>query len=151
MAGEEKSTRSPICPCHARESDVALPGLMVCSKALTLVRAGECLNEGQLVWTVNVVEAVRPLACPVACTAWDPGCADFDTVRAIVKLPEPSGVAVASVAESKVMATVSPAENPEPVAVVLVVGGPSFGESETDAAAAKLAPDKKTTNRSAVT
>src|SRR5665811_2344414 len=104
MAGEEKSTRSPICPCHASDSDVALPGLMVFSKALTLVREGEFLNEGQLVWTVNVAEAVRPLACPVACTACGPGCADFDTVRAIVKLPEPSVVAVASVAESKVMA-----------------------------------------------
>jgi hypothetical protein len=49
-----------------------------------------------------------------------------------------SAVALPRVAASNVTATVSPEENPEPEAVVFVVGGPEFGESVTDAASAKL-------------
>jgi hypothetical protein len=59
-----------------------------------------------------------------------------------VKLPEPSAVAEPEAAASNVTVTVSPEENPEPVAVVFVVGGPDFGESKIDALAAKLAAEK---------
>ena len=136
-AGEEKSTKSPICPCHARVRLVALFLLIVFSSALKPRCVGESLNEVQSVRTRNLVEAVRPLVFPVACTAWDPGCADFATVTPKLKLPELSAVAWPRVAVSKVSVTLSPEEKPEPVAVVRVVGGPRFGESETDAVAAK--------------
>ena len=138
-AGDEKSTRSPICPCHASERNFALPGLIVFSNAFTPVRVGRFLNDGQFVCTVNESDAVTPLANPLASTECAPGCAVLDTVTAMVKLPPPSAVADPSVVASKVTFTVSPTENPEPVIVVLVVGGPEFGESETDAATAKLA------------
>jgi hypothetical protein len=114
--------------------------LIVFSNALTPVRAAEFLNEGQLVWTVKVVEAVSPLVCPLACTGCAPGCAGFGTVRMSVKFPAPSAFVVFKVAASNVTLIVSPEEYPEPVAVVLLVGGPEFGESEIDAVTAKLVP-----------
>ena len=64
-----------------------------------------------------------------------------------VKLPELSAVAEPEAAASNVMVTVSPEENPEPVAVVFVVGGPDFGEREIDAVAAKLAAEKVPASR----
>jgi hypothetical protein len=59
-----------------------------------------------------------------------------------VKFPELSAVAEPEAAASKVTVTLSPEENPEPAAVVLVVGGPDFGESEMDALRAKLAAEE---------
>ena len=104
------------------------------------MRVGRFLYDVQLVWTVKTVEAMTPLACPLAWTVCAPGCADFDTVRTRVKLPALSATAVPRVVESNVTTTVSPEEYPEAVAVVLLVGGPEFGEREIDAVVAKPAP-----------
>ena len=48
-AGEEKSTRSPMRPCHVRTTNFALLLLMVFSNGLTPMREGTFLNAVQLV------------------------------------------------------------------------------------------------------
>jgi hypothetical protein len=65
--------------------------------------------------------------------------ADLGTITRTEKFPELSAAVDPKAAPSKVTFTVSPAENPLPAAVVRVVGGPTAGETETDAAATKLA------------
>jgi hypothetical protein len=96
------------------------------------------LKEGQLVWTLNLAEAVAPLVCPVAWMVWAPGCADFGTSMDAVKLPELSAVALPADAASKAKVTVSEGEKPEPVAPTLLPGEPMAGEIANDAAAARL-------------
>ncbi len=125
-------------PIHARFRRVALLLLIVFSNEFTPSRAEPFLNDCQLVWTVNVAETVRPLVCPVACTVWAPGCVDLGTTTAREKVPELVALAEPRAAESSVTLTVSPEENPVPVAVALVVGGPTEGETATDAAKEKV-------------
>src|SRR5581483_2320373 len=47
-AAEEKSTRSPMSPCHAKTRNFALSLLMTFSNGLTPVRDGKFLNCAQL-------------------------------------------------------------------------------------------------------
>src|SRR5690348_10708223 len=136
MAGEEWSTRSPICPCQASVRNFPLLGLMVFSTGFTPVRVVRFLKDGQLVWTLNLAEAVEPLVCPVAWMVWDPGCADFATTMGAMKLPELSAVALPADAVSKAKVTISDGEKPEPFALILLPGGAMAGEIDSEAAAA---------------
>src|SRR3982074_1347725 len=126
-------------PCHARTTNFALVLLIVFSKGFTPMREGTFLNDGQLVCTVNVAEARRPLVCPAACIVCAPGCADLGTSTGCVKFPALSATAEPAADVSNVRITVSPAVKPEPVAVAFVVGGPAVGDTETVAASANPA------------
>src|ERR1044071_7454521 len=137
MAGEEWSTRSPICPCQASVRNFPLLGLIVFSTGLTPVRVGRFLKDGQLVWTLSLAEAAEPLVCPVAWIVWAPGCADFGTKMGAMKLPELSAVALPADAVSNAKVTVSEGEKPEPLALILLPGGAMAGEIDSEAAAAR--------------
>jgi hypothetical protein len=67
---------------------------------------------------------------------------DRGTTTAREKAPALVAVAKPRAAESSVTLTVSPEENPVPVAVALVVGGPTEGETATDAAKEKVVDAK---------
>jgi hypothetical protein len=54
------------------------------------------------------------------------------------KLPELSAVALPADASSKASITVSEGEKPEPLALILLPGGPMAGEIANDTAAARL-------------
>jgi hypothetical protein len=60
-------------------------------------------------------------------------------VKTLVMLPELSAVAEPRADVSKAMFTVSPDVKPDAVTVVFAVGGPTAGDTETEAAQAKLA------------
>src|SRR5258708_7234108 len=68
-----------------------------------------------------------------------PGCADFGISTVCVKFPPASTVLEPAVEASNSRLTGSPAVNPEPEKVALVVGVPMAGGTETEAAKAKLA------------
>jgi hypothetical protein len=86
-----------------------------------------------------------PLVSPVACTVCAPGCVDFGTTKVCLKAPALSAVDEPAGDASKVRSTVSPEENPEPPAVIFVVGGLDVGAREIVPAKARMALAPRTT------
>src|SRR5581483_2083081 len=83
----------------------------------------------QSVRTRKTASDTSPLETPTAPTTWSPGIAEAGILIPLPNAPFRPAVAEAIRVESKESATVSPGENPEPVARATDVGGPMPGSS----------------------